>query len=145
MKLDALEGSTPDLSDNPRNRMGAIAKCQNAAQQFGFTMFAVCLGYCISGSSRLSDYQLKPAGDNNCHNGLGGRASGGITMDVYQIVGERQLSDAGRPRPLLPINATGLARFHDSADAIDVQGSSEAHHHLPLTSLVLLLLVCVWL
>ena len=145
VKLDSLEGSTPDLSDNPRNRMNAIVKCQEAAQQFGFNIFAVSLGYCISGSNWLSDYQLNPASDDRCHSGLGGRATGYITMNVYQITAARP--HLNPPQSLHLTNRTGPALSHDSvADTETMQTSSNANLLLtPSTLLLLLAFCCLWL
>ena len=64
-----LEGETSDLSDNPRNREQPIRKCGSAAQVFGYDFFAVTVGYCISGSSRVADYQYVPS--QLCNEGIG--------------------------------------------------------------------------
>ena len=52
-----LEGTTAELTDNPLYREEPIRKCGTAAQLFGFNIFAVTVGYCISGSNDLENYQ----------------------------------------------------------------------------------------
>ena len=64
-----LEGTTTDLSDNPFLREEPIRKCGTAAQEFRFDVFAVSVGYCISGSNDLSDYQIYTS--SLCENGEG--------------------------------------------------------------------------
>eukprot|EP00731_Ephydatia_muelleri_P037858 Em0582g1a len=144
VRLGSLESSTLDLSDNPRSRMNAVVKCQQAAQQFGFEIFAISLGYCISGSNRLSDYQLNPASDDSCHNGLGGWVSGHYAMDLYQIititntitnttnktmVATGAFSDQVPRQSLAPIpliNTTGPPLSHDVVDTTVIQDPSSS-------------------
>ena len=64
-----LEGTTVDLSDNPLLREEPIRKCGTAAQELRLDTFAVSVGYCISGSNDLSDYQTYPS--LLCENGEG--------------------------------------------------------------------------
>lgn len=56
--LRFLEGTTTDLSDNPLTREEPIRKCGSAAQRWQYEVFAVSVGYCISGSNDLGDYQF---------------------------------------------------------------------------------------
>ena len=68
--LSFLEGTTTDLSDSPLYREQPIRKCGEAAQSSRFSVFAVSLGYCISGSNRIQDYQHFPSA--LCQGGVGG-------------------------------------------------------------------------
>ena len=52
-----LEGTTEDLSDNPWEREDPVSKCGAAAQLYNFNVFALAVGFCISGSSNLQLYQ----------------------------------------------------------------------------------------
>lgn len=87
-RLRLLEGTTTDLSDNPRTRTNPIGKCGAGAQASDYRIFSISTGYCISGSNRLSDYQYVQ--NTYCQNGVGGtvRSVNGnlyYVMDVYQI------------------------------------------------------------
>ena len=64
-----LEGATTDLSDNPRQRQDPIRKCGTAAQLYEFNIFAIAVGYCISGSNNLQEYQYIET--NVCEGGIG--------------------------------------------------------------------------
>lgn len=90
--LRLLEGETPELSDDPRTRENPIQKCGTTAQLFNFRIFAVSVGYCISGSNRLSDYQY--ISNSFCDNGDGGYVSGYFVMDVYQIQDQQRFLDS---------------------------------------------------
>ena len=144
VRLGSLDGSTPDLSDTPRSRMNAVVKCQQAATQFGFEIFAISLGYCISGSNRLSDYQLNPASDDSCHNGLGGRVSGRFAMDLYQIPVAGTLSDQVPRQPLVPIplmNTMESPLSHDVVATMVQDPSSSGTDQLSTPCALLLLLI----
>ena len=52
-----LEGTTEDLTDNPRERQDPINKCGTAAQLHNFNVFAIAVGFCISGSNDVQEYQ----------------------------------------------------------------------------------------
>lgn len=64
-----LEGTTEDLTDNPRERQNPISKCGAAAQQFNFNVFALAFGFCISGSNNTREYQHIPT--DVCEGGKG--------------------------------------------------------------------------
>ena len=72
-----LEGSTSDLSDNPLQRKDPIRKCGVAAQLYNFNIFGVSVGYCISGSNNLLEYQRIETGV--CEQGVGEQGEVGIT------------------------------------------------------------------
>ena len=55
-------------------------------------IFAVSVGYCISGSNRLSDYQYVRS--SFCDNGDGGYISGYFVMDVYRIQDQQRFLDS---------------------------------------------------
>ena len=71
-----LEGTTEDLSDNPRERQDPIRKCGNAAQLYNFEVFALAVGFCISGSNNVREYQYIET--DVCEGGIG---------EVLSIVG----------------------------------------------------------
>ena len=52
-----LEGTTEDLSDNPWEREDPVSKCGTAAQLYNFNVFALAVGFCISGTSDLRQYR----------------------------------------------------------------------------------------
>ena len=64
-----LEGTTEDLSDNPRERQDPIRKCGNAAQLYNFEVFALAVGFCISGSNNVREYQYIET--DVCEGGIG--------------------------------------------------------------------------
>lgn len=82
-RIGLLEGQTPDLSNDPLTRRDPIRKCGMGAQLFNYKLFAVSVGYCISGSNRRSDY--RGTASNLCSNGVGGFINGNFLMDVYEI------------------------------------------------------------
>ena len=124
--------------------MNAVVKCQQATTHFGFEIFAISLGYCISGSNRLSDYQLNPASDDSCHNGLGGRVSGRFAMDLYQIPVAGTLSDQVPRQPLVPIplmNTMESPLSHDVVATMVQDPSSSGTDQLSTPCALLLLLI----
>ncbi len=64
-----MEGLTSDLTDDPLYREDPIRKCGTAAQSYGYDVFAVTVGYCLSGSSDVDDYTIHPS--TLCEQGLG--------------------------------------------------------------------------
>ena len=67
-----LEGETQDLTDDPLTREEPVRKCGTAAQLLGYRYFAVTTGYCVSGSSNLTDYTLYLAPQPDlCVSGIG--------------------------------------------------------------------------
>ena len=93
-KVFSIEKRTSELQDYPPTRVDAVNKCAKAAQQLGYSLFAVSLGFCISGSSRRSDYQQFKASSNAiCRNGKGGYSKG-FYMDVYSIQDHQTASDS---------------------------------------------------
>lgn len=94
-RLGLLERTTPDLSDNAFTRVRPVSKCGMAAQKFNYRFFGVTVGYCISGSNRLEDYQLYPS--RLCRDGRGAytRDYGGwYIMDTYEITNGASFSDS---------------------------------------------------
>ena len=81
--LALFEGVTSSVSDDPLTRKDPILKCGMAAQEYNYTIFAVSIGYCISGSNQESDYQDFPS--NLCENGVGAVIGGIFMMNVYEI------------------------------------------------------------
>ena len=114
--LGLLEGLTEDLSDSPFTRTDPIRKCGLAAQQYGFWMFAVSSGYCVSGSNSLTDYQYVQA--TACSNGIGGYSAGYFTMDVYEITNQQMFQDS--------VAETGHPVDYDSAPAPPTNESSSS-------------------
>ena len=64
-----MEGTTEDLSDNPWEREDPISKCGAAAQEYGFHIFALAIGFCLSGSNDIRHYQLLET--DFCQGGIG--------------------------------------------------------------------------
>ena len=93
-RLGTLEGLTPDLMDDPFTRDQPVSKCGVAAQTLNFNLFGVTLGYCISGSNLLSDYQY--VSSQLCRDGIGGynRNYGLFVMDVYEITSSQLFQDS---------------------------------------------------
>ena len=83
--LGLLEDSTPALSDDPNMRVRPVSKCGMAAQEQNFRFFGVTIGYCISGSNILNNYQY--AQSQLCRNGTGAynKQLGWFIMDVYEV------------------------------------------------------------
>ncbi len=67
--LFSMEGLTSDLTDDPLYREDPIRKCGTAAQLYSFDIFAVSVGYCVSGSSDVEDYRQYPS--TLCQQGIG--------------------------------------------------------------------------
>ena len=95
--LSLLEDTTEELMDDPLQRTDPIRKCGRAAQQQGYNYFAISVGYCISSSNSIHDYQYVLS--NLCNHGIGGYSGGYFVMDVYHI--------------------TNMQLFKDSADIIE--------------------------
>lgn len=91
-RLGTLEGRNRDLSDNPFSRTNPVSKCGLAAQNGSFFLFGVSLGYCISGSNRLADYQYVQS--SLCRDGRGGYSRGYFIMDVFEISNQRSFMDS---------------------------------------------------
>ena len=107
-RLGTLEGRNSDLSDDPRTRVNAVSKCGLQAQKENFKFFGIAFGYCISGSSRLSDYQYIRS--RQCRDGRGAY-NGNFIMDVYEI------DDPQRFANLAAVNEIGMAP--DLVDSMD--------------------------
>ena len=83
--IGLLEGRTPSVLDDPLTRKNPILKCGLAAQEFNnYTVFAVSIGYCISGSNQPSDYRAGSR-SNLCENSVGAVINGNFMMNVYKI------------------------------------------------------------
>ena len=65
---------------------------QNNMINRNFTIFAVSIGYCISGSNQASDYQDFPS--NLCENGVGAYIGGFYIMNVYEIQDQEAFRDS---------------------------------------------------
>lgn len=91
-RLGSLEKRTTELSDDPFTRTFPVSKCGVASQDGNYNYFGVTLGYCISGSNLLSDYQY--VSSQLCRDGRGGYNQGYFIMDVYQITNQQSFSDS---------------------------------------------------
>ena len=91
-RLLLLEGTTPDLSDDPFTRQNPVSKCGIAAQNQTYFFFGVTLGYCISGSNVFSDYTYYNS--SLCRDGRGGYNRGYFIMDVYEITDQQSFRDS---------------------------------------------------
>ena len=89
--LGLLEGQTEEVSDEPSARQQPVRKCAQAAQKLGYSLFAVSVNYCISGSSTVTDYRYVRAG--LCRDGVGGYYRGYFFMDVYRITSPEVFHD----------------------------------------------------
>ena len=81
-RLGLLDGR-PGLTDDPFTRENPVSKCGLVAQRENYKFFGVSLGYCISGSNLLSDYQYVQS--QLCQDGKGGYYRGYFIMDVYEV------------------------------------------------------------
>ncbi len=77
--------------DDPLTRTDPVQRCAKAAIALGYSMFAVSIGYCISGSSSAVHYRYVRS--SICNNGVGGYQRGYFGMDVYQIGETEQVQD----------------------------------------------------
>ena len=59
----------------------AVRNCAAKSQELGFRMFAVVLGYCISASNNVEDYNARRS--SLCVNGDGRYVNGKLYLDVY--------------------------------------------------------------
>lgn len=116
-RLALLEGQTPELSDDPRTRQNPIGKCGAGAQLAGYYHFAVSVGYCISGSDRLSDYQY--VSNTYCSNGVGGYFRGYFVMDVYRVQDTQRFLDSVSQVATTSAEATTTADASAESDLIN--------------------------
>ena len=79
-----LEGSTADLNDNPLQRKDPIRKCGVAAQLYNFNIFGVSVGYCISGSNNLLEYQRIETGV--CEQGIGEQKGYASALIIFDLI-----------------------------------------------------------
>ncbi len=117
-----LEGTTPDLSDNPQGRLDPIRKCGVGAALQDIQYFSLSVGYCISGSNNINDYQVFEANEDFCYNGIGGYIEGYFIMDVYELFDIPSFSDSAgltQPSPS-PTPDTGI---NDGASSLFVSST----------------------
>ena len=74
-----------------RFHSNAVQNCANRMQLYGYTRFAVIVGYCISGSNNAADYNAKPS--TQCANGQGRFIRGKYHMSMYMITSTSQSGD----------------------------------------------------
>lgn len=121
-----MEKLTSDLSDDPTTRQNPIRKCAQAAQIYSYRLFAISIGYCISGSNRLSDYQYVRS--EACREGRGAFASGYFIMDVYAITNTQTFQDS-----IAELSTTTAADITTVASNASVDsmltGSSQSHRY----------------
>ena len=65
-----------------RSNVNAVRNCAAKSQDLGFMMFAVVLGYCISASNNVEDYNARRS--SLCVNGEGRYVNGKLYLDVYK-------------------------------------------------------------
>lgn len=130
-RIGLLEGQTLDLSDDPRTRQDPIRKCGTGAQDLNYQLFAVSVGYCISGSNRRSDYTSTES--NLCSNGVGALINGNFLMNVYEIqdpdafrasVAEITATTVPTAAPPVPTDSAGGNLIIGSNGATTVNSSS---------------------
>ena len=90
--LKLLEGTDSEVLDDPFTRTEPIRKCGSASLRADHTVFGVTLGYCISGSSEITDYQTYKL--DVCQEGVGRYYSGYFFMDVYSIFNVNNFQDS---------------------------------------------------
>ena len=61
--------------------VNAVKNCAAKSQDLGFTIFAVVLGYCISASNNMEDYNSRRS--SLCVDGEGRYVNGKLYLDVY--------------------------------------------------------------
>ena len=123
--LSLLEGRTPDVLDNPLTRQNPVRKCGKAAQTLRFNLFGVSLGYCISGSNRITDYQYVRSA--LCADGNGGYSRGYYIMDVYEVVNVQSFSDSVQAVEAAVVGGTEPASLSPGSGD-DMNGSPGFHH-----------------
>lgn len=98
--LHSCEGLTNELQDDPMLRSEPVRKCGSAALNSGYTMFALALGECCSGSSIVGDYTV--AGEAfNCTDGRGGLGENGVVLlDVYEMSDQAAFLESARKSQL---------------------------------------------
>ncbi len=77
--LKSLEGSTTDLSDDPKTRTEPVRKCATKAVQDGYKVFALVAGSCHSGVSSLEEFT---AGNQS---NLCTELDVAVAVDVYNV------------------------------------------------------------
>lgn len=132
--LAFIEGTTPDVSDNPFIRIDPIRKCGVAATTLDFDAFAVVRGICISGSNNLRDYQAIEA-TGFCRDGVGGYAFGYYFMTVYELVDLGSFADS----------AGITAPSPSPTPSLEPDGGSLSLPSIVLISLTILVSVCITL
>lgn len=86
----------------------AVRNCAVRSESYGFTIFAVVLGYCISASNDVEDYNSRSS--SWCVNGEGRYIHGRLYLDVYtstplpgsvanDVYGSQRLSPLPLPLP----------------------------------------------
>lgn len=90
--MGSLEGTTKELSDNAFTRENPVGKCGMATMGRSLKLFGISLGYCISGSNLLRDYQWKSS--ESCQDGKGGYGEGSFIIDLYEITNGNTFRDA---------------------------------------------------
>ena len=80
--------------DDPFTRENPVSKCGVSVERFNYNFFGITVGYCITGSNLLSDYQY--VGSQLCRDGRGGyNPNGGFyVMDVYEITSQQVFLDS---------------------------------------------------
>ena len=151
-RLTLLEGKTDELKDNPIFRSKPIEKCGKGAIEFHMNVFALTLGYCVSGSNNTGDYQTSSG--TYCSNGRGGYYSNYFYMDVYQIQNKQSFSDAlqGIVRTATPVSTatpipTGIPVTTNTPDSILLSGASSSISStllLTLTTIFALVLAVIF-
>lgn len=116
-----MEGRTPELSDNPFTRQNPVSKCGVAADNEMYKIIGVTLGYCISGSNMLSDYQY--VSSSLCQDGRGGYSRGYFIMDVYEITNEPVFRDS--VNGILP-ETTTLESEEEATEETEIEGSADS-------------------
>ncbi len=92
VSVGAGGGSGPGNVRALNTRTNPIRKCASAAQDYFFRLFALSIGYCISGSNNLDDYQYVCS--EACRDGKGAYVSSYFIMDVYEIVDTQTFQDS---------------------------------------------------
>ena len=121
-RIGSLEGRTHDLSDDPFTRVNPVSKCGIAAQRNNYNYFGVAIGYCLSGSNQLSQYQYFSS--SRCRDGKGAYSNGWFIMDVYEITDGRSFSDS-----VIQTNSTSTSDANSTSVTTEMGSSGHKLTH----------------
>lgn len=128
-RIGSFENSSPQLNGEPTERERPLSMCGYTAFSNGYNIFGLSFGgHCITGSSRIHDYQYQPSG--LCRHGKGGYYEGWYIMDVYEITNQKSFKNSFAQiseRESTQFINTGKSSVMNSG-ASQLFGSSKTHY-----------------